>query len=309
LLLLAAGAFVFLRPKSDVSLAVRRFVTRLTPPPTLPDMPLARGRLKDRYQLGPRIGAGGMGEVFSGVDTSLNRKVAFKKMLPQLAGDQRERARFIAEARTVAALHHANIVDIFAIEEDGSDLYLVFEFVTGKTLQRIIKERGRIAFPEALPLVRSVSSALTFAHAKGVVHRDLKPANVMIADDGGVKVMDFGLAQTVKDASARLQMSGSIVGTPAYMAPEQAQGRFSQQSDVYALAVTLYELLSGRLPFDGQNLAAKLSGEIPPLNVPHLPSGVDETLAKAMSPDYRMRPANAKDFFRALEALSPLTRG
>ncbi len=317
LLLLLAIAYLFFKSTHPTIKKFKTFV-KITPPPPLANANMAtrldgatrsNKLLKDQYEVGPQIGVGGMGEVFSGTDRSLDRKVAIKKMLPQLAAQPRERDRFVSEAKTVAALHHPNIVDIHAIVEEGTDIYLVFEYVAGKTLRDYIVGSGRLPFHDSIKIIKCIASALDFAHSKDIVHRDLKPANVMIDEHGMVKVMDFGLARSAQDAMTKLAMTNTIVGTPAYMAPEQDTGAVTKQSDVYALGVTLYEMLSGRLPFEGGAgaiMMQKLDGNYKPISqlVPSLPGGLDEFFAKALAPDYRQRIAGPKQFIEALDSIT-----
>jgi len=320
LLLLAAMAYLFFKSTHPTVQRFKPFVKITPPPPLKTPSPggqatlldgANRGKklLKDQYELGPQIGVGGMGEVFSGTDKSLDRKVAIKKMLPQLAAQPRERARFVSEAKTVAALHHPNIVDIYAIVEEGTDIFLVFEFVAGNTLRDHIMSRGRLSFHDSTRVIKSIAAALDFAHAKDIVHRDLKPANVMIDEHGMVKVMDFGLARSAQDAMTKMAMTNTIVGTPAYMAPEQDTGVVCKQSDVYALGISLYEMLTGRLPFEGGAgtiMVSKLEGKYKPISqmVPSLPRSLDEFFSRALAPDYQKRFASAKEFIEALDSIT-----
>jgi serine/threonine protein kinase len=245
------------------------------------------GLIRGQYEVVREIGAGGMGMVFEGVDKSLGRRVAIKKMRDELRVNPQERARFVIEAKTVAALKHPNIVDIFAIADDGADLFLVFEFVDGKTVHDLVQREGRLPMPEAARVVRAVADALAFAHGKGVIHRDMKPSNIMLDAQGRVKVMDFGIARMAKDALTRYSMTNTIVGTPPYMAPEQEQGQVRRESDVYALAVCAYEMLTGKLPFAGIGAGMLMNkinmAFIPPARaIAGLPDSLDAVFAKAL---------------------------
>jgi tetratricopeptide (TPR) repeat protein/tRNA A-37 threonylcarbamoyl transferase component Bud32 len=275
-------------------------------PPQAKDPSLLRGQYKTLKQ----IGVGGMGMVYEGSDVSLGRRVAIKKMRDELRLDRRQRERFVSEAKTVAALHHPNVVDIYAIVDDSDDLSLIFEYVSGKTLHEIVHGRGPLPFDEARRLYRGVCDALDYAHARGVIHRDLKPSNIMITDEGRPKVMDFGIARAAKDAMTRYSMTNTVVGTPPYMAPEQEQGVVRKESDVFALAVCLYETLTGTLPFSGTGggmVMNKINKAFVPASrvVAGLPEGLDEVFDKAFEPDPDKRYRTVAELRAALEALAP----
>jgi len=262
--------------------------------------------LRGQYQIRRQIGAGGMGTVYEGYDTSLGRQVAVKKMRDEIKSDKRERERFISEAKLVASLHHPHIVDIYAIVEEGQDAYLIFEYVPGKTIREILSEKGRLGLSEAVSIFRSMASALDYAHARGIVHRDLKPSNVMMSDEGVVKVMDFGIARAAKDAMTRSAMTGTILGTPPYMAPEQERGVVRKESDVYALGISLYEMLSGRLPFSGGGagmLMNKINKEYAPLSsvAPGIPPALDRLMAQVFDPDPDKRVSSPRAFVAGLD--------
>jgi tetratricopeptide (TPR) repeat protein len=261
------------------------------------------------YRTLRQIGAGGMGMVYEATDLSLDRRVAIKKMRDELRVDPRERQRFVSEARLVAALRHPNIVEIYSIVDQDDELALVFEYVSGQTLHEAISARGRLSFAEAMSVYRGMSAALECAHARGIIHRDLKPSNVMINDEGVAKVMDFGIARAAKDALTRFSMTNTIVGTPPYMAPEQEQGVVRKESDVYALGVCLYEMLSGALPFAGGSaggiLMSKINKSYTPASrvVEGLPEGVDAVFDKVLEPDPERRYRSVAELRQALESL------
>ncbi len=265
------------------------------------------GLLRGQFELGKQIGAGGMGLVYEGTDRSLNRRVAVKRMRDEIRLDPRERARFVSEAKTVAGLHHPNIVDIYAIVEESDDLHLVFEYVEGRTVHELISGKGRFSPAETLRVVRGAADALDFAHGRGVIHRDMKPSNLMIDGSGRVKVMDFGIARVAKDAMTRVSMTQNVVGTPPYMAPEQEQGQVRKESDVYSLAVCAYELLCGRLPFPGVGAGMLMNkinlSYVPPSKmVEGLPAGLDDVFARAFDPDPDKRYHASGEFAAALES-------
>ena len=258
------------------------------------------------YRILGTLGAGGMGVVYKAEDPALGRTLALKRMRDEIAADPRERDRFVQEARIVSKLDHPGIVRIYSVYEGPEGTFLVFELVDGKTLSEIIGMRGTLPFEEARAFLAQACEAVAYAHDKRVVHRDLKPSNIMQDSDGRVRVMDFGIARAAKDAMTRLTAQGTVAGTPGYMAPEQEEGRTSPAGDVYALGVCFYEMLSGRLPFEGTGVSlyqAKRSGKLPPLQAP-APAGTDAVLAKALHPDPAQRFASPRYLAAALSAVT-----
>ncbi len=236
-------------------------------------MPLSAGTRLGPYEIVAPLGVGGMGEVYRARDPRLGREVAIKVLPDALALDADRRARFEREARLLAALSHAGIASIFGVEEAGGALALVMELVEGPTLADRV-EHGALPVADVLPIARQLAEALEYAHEHGIVHRDLKPANVKLRPDGTLKVLDFGLARALAPesggASAQLSQSptltermtqvGMILGTAAYMSPEQARGREAdRRSDVFAFGVVLYELLSARRAFAGETVSETLA--------------------------------------------------
>jgi tetratricopeptide (TPR) repeat protein len=291
---------------------VRRVIG--APPPragvSVADAPL-HAAFWTQYELVKEIGLGGMGVVYEATDRSLERRVAVKKMRDEIRADADDRRNFINEARLVAQLHHPNIVDIYGIVEDGTDVYLVFEFVPGRTLADALKADGPVDLPRALSVIKEVAAAVAHAHERGIIHRDLKPSNVMLTPEGRVKVMDFGVARQAKDAVTRRTATGSVAGTPAYMAPEQEQGAVRRESDVYALAVCLYEMATGELPFAGHGAAMLLNK----LNGRHIPpsqrsgkfsADFDAVMARALAPSPDSRYHTPAELVAAVEALPSL---
>lgn len=269
------------------------------------------GAFWTQYRLIKEIGVGGMGVVYEATDRSLERRVAVKRMREEVRADPQDRRRFVNEAKTVAQLRHPSIVDIYAIVEDGAEVYLVFEYVEGRTLLDELRAGGPMDLPRAAGVLREMAAAVSHAHARGVIHRDLKPSNVMLTPDGRVKVMDFGVARQAKDAATRY--TNTVVGTPPYMAPEQEQGAVRRESDVYALGICLYEMTTGRLPFTGSGAAMlldKLNAKmIPPSRrVPGLPPGLDEVVARALAPDPDKRFRTPEELVAAVDALLPAAR-
>ena len=237
-------------------------------------MTLPLGTRLGPYEIVAPIGAGGMGEVYRARDTKLNRDVAIKVLPESFALDADRVARFTREAQVLASLNHPNIAAVYGIEESGSTRALVMELVDGEDLSAHIA-RGPIALSEALPIARQIADALEAAHEQGIVHRDLKPQNIKVRADGTVKVLDFGLAKAMDpDASgasamnsptmtARATQMGMIIGTAAYMAPEQARGRaVDRRADIWAFSVVLYEMLTGRRAFEGEDISVTLANVI-----------------------------------------------
>ncbi|MFI5363182.1 MAG: protein kinase [Elusimicrobiota bacterium] len=322
-LLLAFGLMsTVLAPlKQTLSAAVTR-VTRRGPtlgPAAENEAPSARpvdrfvpALIRGQYEISRQIGVGGMGMVYAGTDRSLGRPVAIKKMRDELRFDAREKARFVTEAKTVAALRHPNIVDIYAIAEDGDDVFLVFEFVDGKTVHEIVSASGRLTPERAAGIVRAAADALEYAHSRGVIHRDMKPSNVMVDRAGLVKVMDFGIARMAKDTVLRQSMTNTVVGTPPYMAPEQEQGHVRRESDVYGLAVCAYEMLTGTLPFAGIGagmLLNKINMRYAPPSGSGLPASFDAVFAKAFQAEPDIRHRTPREFAGAIESALPASPG
>ena len=225
------------------------------------------------YEITAQIGVGGMGEVWCATDTNLGRQVAIKILPDAFAHDPERLARFEREAKTLASLNHPNIAQIYGLEKTDGIRALVMELVEGPTLADRIAQ-GPIPIDEALPIAKQIAEALEAAHEQGIIHRDLKPANVKVRDDGTVKVLDFGLAKIIEGeprSSSSLSMSptittpamtqaGLILGTAAYMSPEQAKGRLAdKRSDVWAFGCVLYEMLTGRRVFEGDDVSDTLA--------------------------------------------------
>lgn len=245
------------------------------------------------------LGQGGMGIVYEAMDLALQRPVALKKLRPEVAEHPRERGRFLKEARTVAGLKHPNIVEIHAIQEDEEGLFLVFERIPGETLYDRLG-RGVLPPAEVGSYLRQIASALDYAHAQGVVHQDLKPGNVMVYQ-GLAKVMDFGIARRVLDTlSAMTKME--VVGTPAYMAPEQENGVITPSADIFALGVCAYELLTGSLPFPNGGVHLKMEKVYrrPSEAMLTLRAGVDAAISRALEPRSEDRWPSASAFIDAL---------
>jgi serine/threonine-protein kinase len=212
--------------------------------------------LADRYELEELVGTGGMSSVYKAHDRLLDRTVALKVLHQQYSSDDEYVERFRREARSVATLTHPNIVTVIDRGEHGDRQFIVFEYVDGDNLKRMIERRGPAPVETALELGIQMARALAFAHQNGLVHRDVKPQNVLLNGDGQAKVTDFGIARSL-DVQHGMTQTGTVLGTSDYIAPEQAQGqRVDEQTDVYSLGVVLYELLTSHVPFPGENFVA-----------------------------------------------------
>jgi serine/threonine-protein kinase len=283
-------------------------------PDTTSDEPLIGGR----YQLGELLGRGGMAEVRKGTDTRLGRTVAVKRLRTDLASDITFQARFRREAQSAASLNHPAIVAVYDTGEvpasDGSNIsqpYIVMEYVAGRTLRDILREGRKILPERALEIASGVLSALDYSHRAGIIHRDIKPGNVMLTPSGDVKVMDFGIARAISDASSTMTQTAAVVGTAQYLSPEQARGEpVDSRSDVYSAGCLLYELLTGRPPFIGDSPVAVAYQHVREPAAPpsdhdtDLPPEVDaivmKSLAKRVEDRYQSAAAMRNDIERYL---------
>ncbi len=275
---------------------------------TLAD-PLAGRLLDGRYAVTARIARGGMATVYLAMDTRLDREVALKVMHAELARDEDFVRRFIGEAKSVARLSHQNVVAVFDQGADGPFLYLAMEYVPGRTLKELLRDNGRLPPAMALGIMTGVLDGLAAAHASGIVHRDIKPENVLLTADGRVKVADFGLARA--HAAAGHTRTGLLIGTVAYVPPEQVTGDSTgPRGDVYSAGVVLFEMLTGRPPFRGDTPLSIAYQHVnsgipaPSTLVPGLPPAVDQLVLAATSRDPLRRPADAAEFSRAVRRVS-----
>jgi hypothetical protein len=203
-----------------------------------------------RYTLGPQLGKGAMGVVYQAWDNVLDRKIAMKQLTLVLSGDEEYVSRFRREAKALARLTHANVVQVYDLIEDGCHLWMTLEYVDGGNLASYLKIKGCLSIKEAIDIVIPVADGLAYAHSQGIVHRDLKPANILLTKEQKPKISDFGIAKMSR--SSQLTQVGSVLGSPRYMSPEQCSGgSVDMRTDIYALGITLYELLTGKVPFEG----------------------------------------------------------
>ncbi len=273
---------------------------------------MARKKL-GKYEIIERIGRGGMAEVYRGYHASLDRYVAIKLLHPFLADDPEFKDRFENEARNVAKLRHPNIVQVYDFEydEEGDSYYMVMELINGPTLKdRLfdLESNGNgVSFAEAIRIVRSAADALAYAHQRGMIHRDVKPANLMLDEDGRVVLTDFGIAKIV--TGAQFTASGGMVGTPAYMAPEQGLGEAGdERSDIYSLGVILYQLVVGRLPYDADTPLAIILKHVnnelpPPSQFVDLPEDLELIICRALEKEPDQRYKSAADLAQDLGLL------
>ncbi len=263
--------------------------------------------LDGRYELERLIGEGGMARVYAGRDLRLNRRVAIKIPHRHYLSDPEFLSRFRHEAQAAAMLSHPNIVDVYDVGQDGDVHYLVMEYVEGTNLKTIITREAPLPIARAVDLAAQIARGLHAAHRAGLIHRDIKPQNIIVTPDGRAHISDFGVAKS--HLSTALTETGVAFGTVDYLSPEQAQGRpATPLSDVYALGVVLYEMLTGRLPFTGDNALAVAMKHVteppaPPRQlVPTIPPGLEALVLRALAKDPAQRPASALEFARMLRA-------
>jgi eukaryotic-like serine/threonine-protein kinase len=261
-----------------------------------------------QYEIRELLGSGGIGQVHAAFDTVLEREVAIKSLRPELLNDKSFVDRFRGEATSLAKLNHPNITTLYSLLPEGGNLYLVMECVRGETLEELLKNRGgKLEVRESLAIVAQVADGLAYAHSMGIVHRDIKPANLMITTSGTVKIMDFGIARV--RGSQRLTRDGGALGTLAYMSPEQVRGEEADgRSDQYSLAIALYEMLSGAVPFEADTdydlMQAHIKTRAPRLSskVPGINAGLEAALMRGLAKNRDQRFATVREFSDALGA-------
>jgi serine/threonine protein kinase len=260
-----------------------------------------------RYRIERTLGQGGMAVVYLAHDEELQRRVAVKVLADHLAGDDNFRARFLRESKLASRLSHPNVVQVYdAGETDGSP-YIIMEYVPGET----VAQRGMLSHAEAVPLALQACAGLQHAHKAGLVHRDVKPANLLVREDDVLKIADFGIARAAE--LTRLTQHGTVLGTAAYLSPEQAAGEeVTAATDLYSLGAVVYELLTGRAPYEFESLAElaaqQAGGVITPLRdlEPSVPEPVEAAVMHALAREPRFRPASAAEFAHELAAASQL---
>jgi len=280
------------------------------------------GQALGHYRIEAKLGEGGMGVVYQAFDTHLDRPVAIKILRADATTSLERQRRFVQEAKAASALNHPNIIHIYDISSSGDTDFIAMEFVAGKTLHQLIGKND-LPLKDTLKYSIQIADALARAHSAGIVHRDLKPANIMIDEDGRVKLLDFGLAKltektvdfegataTMTAADAPLTEEGSIVGTVAYMSPEQAEGtKVDARSDIFSFGSVLYEMVTGRRPFEGatkmSTISAILQKEPPPPGglAPNLPPELEKIILRCLRKDRDRRTQHIDDVKLALEEL------
>ncbi|MGW6454718.1 protein kinase domain-containing protein [Streptomyces sp. NPDC055078] len=276
--------------------------------------------IADRYELSTVIGQGGMGQVWTGYDGRLDRRVAVKLLRPDhmaaatAAGEMRR--RFVRECRVTAQVTHPGLVTVHDAGSDGDDLYLVMQYIEGADLADHLAEHEPYPWPWAVSVAAQLCAVLAAVHAVPIVHRDLKPRNVMVKPDGTITVLDLGVASVIDTDTTRLTHTGSPIGSPAYMAPEQAMGgAVGPYTDLYALGALLHELLSGSVPFQGSTVLGVLHRHLyePPLPVrrvrPEIPEPLEALVLRLLAKDPQHRPTGAQEVYEALVPLLPARGG
>jgi serine/threonine protein kinase len=265
------------------------------------------GKTLGKYRIVEKLGRGGMGVVYKGIDETLDREVAIKLFSAEVGEEQDIVKRFRAEATTLAKLNHPEIATIYELYRHESDLLMVMEFVSGETLEQLSQRSGPLPPERAAYLVAQVLGALQYAHQAGIVHRDLKPANVMVNDQGHVKVMDFGIARVL--GAEHMTRDGHMMGTPAYMAPEQVLGQdIDARADLYAVGVVFYRLLTGTLPFRADTVIGMVQKQVSDLPTPvrvhraDVPEWCEAVLSRALAKKPEDRFQSAEEFRQALLA-------
>jgi eukaryotic-like serine/threonine-protein kinase len=287
------------------------------------DPNIGRDLLGGQFQILQKIGSGGMGSVYKAAQPAMNRMVAVKILHKKLVNRKDLMSRFRREARAMSHLTHPNTVKVLLYGElDDGSLYIVMEYLEGRNLNQVVRKEGPMSAERAIPILIQVCGALQEAHLQGIVHRDLKPENIFLSTNGGLKdfpkVLDFGLAKVtereLRPGSIMLTQEGMVFGTPEFMSPEQAQGKvLDARSDIYSLAVILYEMLTGKLPFDAKSPMEYIQLHVTKTPIPldervpgrTFPPGLGAAIAKALEKKPEDRYASAAEFAEALKPFAP----
>ena len=270
--------------------------------------------LAGRYELIEKIGEGGMAVVYKGKDRLLNRYVAIKILRPEFTKDEQFIESFKRESQASARLSHANIVGVYDVGKEGNIHFIVMELIDGKVLSEVIKEKGRIEYKEAISIIRQVASALSLAHKNQIIHRDIKPHNILITSTGVAKLADFGIAKAVSAATI-VGGNNKIMGSVHYFSPEQARGAYvDERSDIYSLGIVLYEMLTGKVPFDGDNPVSialmHINDPMPSLTkeVPGIPPQLEKIVNKATEKYQSNRYKTVDDMIKDLDDIEFITK-
>ena len=263
-------------------------------------------KISDRYQIIKSIGEGGMANVYLAYDTILDRNVAVKVLRGDLSNDEKFVRRFQREALAASSLTHPNIVEVYDVGEDNGEYYIVMEYIEGKHLKNLLKKRGKLTLSEAVDIMLQITDGMAAAHDSYIIHRDIKPQNIMILENGLVKITDFGIAMAMN--AAQLTQTNSVMGSVHYLPPEQANGKGATvKSDIYSLGILMYELLTGKLPFKGENaveIAIKQMKEpIPSVckKNPDIPQSIENIILRACAKNPKNRYSNILEMRKDLE--------
>ena len=263
-------------------------------------------KINDRYQIIKTIGEGGMANVYLAYDTILDRNVAVKVLRGDLATDEKFVRRFQREALSASSLSHPNIVEVYDVGEDNGSYYIVMEYIEGKQLKQLLKKRGKLTLNEVVDIMSQVTDGMSAAHDSYIIHRDIKPQNIMILENGLIKITDFGIAMALN--STQLTQTNSVMGSVHYLPPEQASGKGATiQSDVYSMGILMYELLTGELPFRGDNaveIALKQIKEPVPSvrsKIESIPQSIENIILKATAKNPKNRYADAREMYDDLK--------
>lgn len=270
--------------------------------------------LAGRYELIEKIGEGGMAIVYKAKCRLLNRYVAIKILRPEFTKDEQFVENFRRESQAAAGLSHPNIVSVYDVGQEGNIHFIVMELVEGKTLSELIEEKGRLDYKEAINITRQVASALSLAHKNQIVHRDIKPHNILITNTGVAKLADFGIAKAVS-ASTIIGGNNKVMGSVHYFSPEQARGAYvDERSDIYSLGIVLYEMLTGKVPFDGDNPISialmHINDPMPPVSaeVPGIPPQLEKIIMKATDKYQTNRYRTADEMIEDLDNIEFITK-
>lgn len=270
--------------------------------------------LAGRYELIEKIGEGGMAVVYKGKDRLLNRYVAIKILRPEYTKDEQFIENFRRESQAAAGLSHPNIVGVYDVGKEGNIHFIIMELIDGKVLSDVIKEEGRLDYKEAISIIRQVASALSLAHKNQIIHRDIKPHNILITSTGVAKLADFGIAKAVSAATI-VGGNNKIMGSVHYFSPEQARGAYvDERSDIYSLGIVLYEMLTGKVPFDGDNPVSialmHINDPMPSLTkeVPGIPPQLEKIVNKATEKYQSNRYKSVDDMIRDLDDIEFITK-
>ena len=262
-------------------------------------------KINDRYQIIKSIGEGGMANVYLALDTILDRNVAVKVLRGDLAHDEKFVRRFQREALAASSLSHPNIVEVYDVGEDNGNYYIVMEYIEGRQLKQLLKKREKLTLTEAIDIMLQVTDGMSTAHDAYIIHRDIKPQNIMILDNGVVKITDFGIAMAMN--STQLTQTNSVMGSVHYLPPEQANGKSATlQSDVYSMGILMYELITGKLPYKGNNaveIALKhLKEPFPSIkkDMPEIPQSVENIILRATAKNPKNRYSDAREMYNDL---------